>query len=59
MHSNNEVGTIQPIREIVQVVRSYNARENAHVLVHTDAAQSIGKVCFSMFFSNVVGDECM
>ena len=38
MHSNNEVGTIQPITEISRL---------AHVrgiLVHTDAAQSVGKV---------------
>jgi cysteine desulfurase len=38
MHSNNEVGTLQPIREITQI-----ARERG-VLVHTDAAQSVGKV---------------
>lgn len=38
MHSNNEVGTIQPIREIAAIGR------NAGVLVHTDVAQSLGKV---------------
>jgi cysteine desulfurase len=38
MHSNNEVGTLQPIREIAAV-----ARERG-VLMHTDAAQSMGKV---------------
>jgi cysteine desulfurase len=38
MHANNEVGTIQPIREIAR-----RARE-AGVLFHTDAAQSVGKV---------------
>jgi cysteine desulfurase len=38
MHSNNEVGTLQPIREIAAV-----ARERG-VLVHTDAAQSLGKL---------------
>jgi cysteine desulfurase len=38
MHSNNEVGTLQPIREIAAV-----ARERG-VPVHTDAAQSLGKV---------------
>jgi len=38
MHSNNEVGTLQPIREIAAI-----ARERG-VLVHTDAAQSMGKV---------------
>jgi cysteine desulfurase len=38
MHSNNEVGTLQPIREIVAI-----AHERG-VLVHADAAQSVGKV---------------
>lgn len=38
MHANNEVGTIQPIREIAEVARKYG------VYIHTDAAQSVGKV---------------
>ncbi|MEA3292674.1 MAG: cysteine desulfurase family protein [Pseudomonadota bacterium] len=38
MHANNEVGTIQPIREIAAVARSRG------VLLHTDAAQSAGKI---------------
>ena len=38
MHSNNEVGTLKPIRGDRRV-----ARERG-VLVHTDAAQSLGKV---------------
>lgn len=38
MHSNNEVGTLQPIREIAGM-----AADNG-TLVHTDASQSVGKV---------------
>jgi cysteine desulfurase len=38
MHSNNEVGTLQPIREIAALVRAKGA------LLHTDAAQSTGKL---------------
>jgi cysteine desulfurase len=38
MHANNEVGTIQPLKEISEVCKHYN------VLLHTDAAQSIGKL---------------
>jgi len=38
MHANNEVGTIQPIREIAEAAHSQGA------LVHTDAAQSVGKI---------------
>ena len=38
MHANNEVGTLQPIREIAAAVHSRGA------LMHTDAAQSSGKI---------------
>src|SRR5206468_10740108 len=38
MHSNNEVGTLQSIREIAAIGRERG------ILVHTDAAQSLGKV---------------
>jgi cysteine desulfurase len=38
MHSNNEVGTLMPIREIAEHCRG------AGVLFHTDCAQSLGKV---------------
>jgi cysteine desulfurase len=38
MHANNEVGTVQPIRAIVDI-----AHERG-VLVHVDAAQSVGKL---------------
>ena len=44
MHSNNEVGTLQPIRAIAAEVKSFNAREKRAVLLHSDAAQSLGKV---------------
>jgi cysteine desulfurase len=38
MHANNEVGTIQPIAEIVKLAKKHD------VLVHTDAVQSFGKI---------------
>ncbi len=38
MHSNNEVGTLQPIKEIAALTRERGVR------LHTDAAQSLGKV---------------
>lgn len=38
MHANNEVGTIEPIAEIARITRE------AGVLLHTDAAQSVGKI---------------
>ena len=38
MHSNNEVGTLQPIRTISRLAHAAGA------LVHTDVAQSLGKL---------------
>jgi cysteine desulfurase len=38
MHANNEVGTIQPLAEIARITR------RAGVLLHSDAAQSVGKI---------------
>jgi cysteine desulfurase len=38
MHANNEIGTIQPIAEIVRIAREKD------VPVHTDAVQSFGKI---------------
>lgn len=38
MHANNEVGTIQPIPEITRL-----AKQNG-IIMHTDAAQSVGKI---------------
>ena len=38
MHANNEVGTIEPIAEIAQVVRE------AGILFHTDAVQTSGHI---------------
>lgn len=38
IHANNEVGTIQPINEVVNLARKYS------IPVHTDAIQSFGKI---------------
>jgi cysteine desulfurase len=38
MHANNEVGTLQPISEISRIAHEHG------VLLHTDAAQSVGKI---------------
>ena len=43
MHSNNEVGSLMPVAEIAAATRAASA--DGLCLVHTDAAQSIGKVC--------------
>ncbi|HEV3097305.1 MAG TPA: cysteine desulfurase family protein [Candidatus Dormibacteraeota bacterium] len=39
MHANNEIGTIEPIRELVAVTR-----EGGDAYFHTDAVQSTGKI---------------
>ena len=38
MHSNNETGVLQPVAELAEIARGVGA------IVHTDAAQSLGKV---------------
>jgi cysteine desulfurase len=38
MHANNEVGTLQPIRELAEICHRHG------VLFHTDAAQTVGKI---------------
>jgi len=38
MHANNEVGTLEPIKEISEIAHRHG------VLVHADCAQSIGKI---------------
>lgn len=38
MHSNNETGTLQPIKEIGEIAERYG------IAIHTDASQSVGKV---------------
>ncbi len=42
MHSNNEVGSISPIREIVEIAHK------AGVIVHSDAVQSLGKIAINV-----------
>jgi cysteine desulfurase len=38
MLANNEIGTIQPVEEVVKIAKKYG------VLVHTDAVQAFGKI---------------
>lgn len=58
MYANNEIGTIQPIAEIIKIIRHYKKqtmplrdisyRETNYPLFHTDAAQAMNYVAFDM-----------
>lgn len=48
MHVNNEVGTIQPVTEIGEMLKKYPS-----ILFHVDAVQSVGKVPLNLDKSNV------
>jgi cysteine desulfurase len=47
MHANNEVGTIQPVEEIGKICREHG------IVLHCDAAQSIGKIPVDVMMMNV------
>lgn len=47
MHANNEVGTLQPIRDIALLARQKD------ICIHTDAAQSVGKIATDVQKMNV------
>ena len=47
MHANNEIGVIQPIKEIGEICRRNN------ILFHVDAAQSFGKIDINVKKMNI------
>jgi cysteine desulfurase len=46
---NHEIGTIQPIREIAEIVRD----KNPNAIIHTDASDAYGKIPFKVRESGV------
>ncbi len=47
MFANNEIGTIQPIKEIAQIAKSHN------IVFHTDAVQAVGNVRIDVTNMNI------
>jgi cysteine desulfurase len=47
MHVNNEVGSIQPLKEVAEIVHTYDCT------FHTDAVQSYGKIPFSVIDTGI------
>jgi cysteine desulfurase len=48
MLGNNEIGTLQPIREISEVVGEERAAGHRHLWLHTDAVQAAGRIPLSV-----------
>lgn len=44
MHANNEIGTIQPLKEIAELIKERRKQGQKHLYLHTDAVQSVGKI---------------
>ncbi len=44
MHVNNEIGTIQPLKQIGEIVKQRRQAGQRHLHFHTDAVQSVGKI---------------
>ncbi len=40
MYANNEIGTVQPIKEIAKIIRHHNKHNSKKVFFHTDAVQA-------------------
>lgn len=53
MHANNEIGTIQPIEEIMTLKKDYEKKHDVEILFHTDAVQSYGKIPYNLKNSEI------
>lgn len=48
MWANNEIGTIQPVREIGVLIRERRAAGQRHIWFHTDAVQAAGRLALNV-----------
>lgn len=53
MYVNNEIGTIEPIKEIGEMLRKYNLKHKTHIYFHTDATQAIQYLNCDVNYLNV------
>ncbi len=44
MWVNNELGTVNPIREIAATIQAFNAAHRSKVRLHVDAVQAVGRI---------------
>jgi len=44
MYANNEIGTIQPIREIGNIIKKENVNREQKIVFHTDAVQAVNYI---------------
>ncbi|MBR2695637.1 cysteine desulfurase [Candidatus Saccharibacteria bacterium] len=42
--ANNEVGTIEPVKEIANIIKNIKQETKAKIYLHTDATQAVGKI---------------
>ena len=48
MYANNEIGSVQPIKEISRLVRARAEEMDRTILIHTDAVQAVGYLNLSV-----------
>ncbi len=54
MHINNEIGTIQPIKEIGKIIKKYRQENNSkYPYFHSDGAQAVGHIKLNLNYLNV------
>lgn len=52
IHANNEIGTIQPIRDIGRMLKKYNS-ESIYPLFHSDGAQAVWSEDINLHYANL------
>ncbi|WP_027398129.1 cysteine desulfurase family protein [Anaerovorax odorimutans] len=54
MHVNNEVGSIQSLDKIKELINNYNKKSGTEILFHTDAVQSYGKLPVQTSYADLI-----